>query len=185
MQFAFSQQSYRIHLEPHRQCQIQGMIVRSCPSRRATQQSCAHLQPAIRSLRLRQFHSSSSRRDEYGLPNHYETLELETNASPAEVKKYERPAKHTPHTLNLLTPHPDNSTNSPNRTTPTCTQTTQTPPSASSKSAKPTPPSARPRNAPATTATSYAHINHPPPPAVQQAATPPPQRPSAADQPAA
>lgn len=161
------------------QCGLHGMIARSCFSQR-TAQSCPRPRQLVRlsAMRRQHFHQTSSRRDD-GMPNHYATLDLPTNASAPEIKKYAL-HHHTRLSRNsadaTLT---DNSTNSPKPTTRTSTPTTLPPPNASSRSPKPTPPSAPRTRKPATTATSSAP-NHPPPPATRAAVFPPTPLPQAA-----
>ena len=67
------------------QCVLQGMIVRSCLLKQRTAQTCPLL--AFPSIGIRHFQQSFHHRDDHGMPNHYETLDLPTNASPAEIKK--------------------------------------------------------------------------------------------------
>ena len=60
------------------------MIIRSCLARRTAQSRS----PSFNPLLTRHFHQIFHRNDDHGMPNHYETLDLPTNASPGEIKKY-------------------------------------------------------------------------------------------------
>ena len=60
------------------------MIIRSCLARRTAQSRS----PSFNPLLTRHFHQTFHRNDDHGMPNHYETLDLPTNASPGEIKKY-------------------------------------------------------------------------------------------------
>lgn len=60
------------------------MILRSCAWKRTAAQ-CSHLE--------RRFHGSAGRRDERGMPNHYETLDVSMHASQKEIKKYDIPCE--------------------------------------------------------------------------------------------
>ena len=151
------------------------MIVRSCLARRTTQICSQPFNPLYQRGHVRNFHPSSRYNDDNGMPNYYETLDIPTNASPGEIKKYTSPMNNI-NPIRIPTNYPiDNSTNSPNPTTQTCTPTTATPPTASYKSARPTQPSAAPTNAPATIETSYALRTNPPPPTRPKAASHPPR----------
>ncbi|KAK3680317.1 hypothetical protein LTR37_021342 [Vermiconidia calcicola] len=82
------------------------MIIRPCLLQRTTETCLRAKQPIRIPLLRRHFHASSRRNDDNGIPNHYETLDLPTNASPGEVKKqfYKLSKSH----------HPDLHPNDPN-----------------------------------------------------------------------
>lgn len=44
--------------------------------------------PPLASRLQKAFHTTAIRNDASAVPNHYETLQIPTNASPSEVKKY-------------------------------------------------------------------------------------------------
>ncbi|KAF2166710.1 hypothetical protein M409DRAFT_54504 [Zasmidium cellare ATCC 36951] len=58
------------------------MILRSCVLKRTAAQ-CSHLEWPSK----RPFHASAGRRDDCGMPNHYETLEVSIHASQKDIKK--------------------------------------------------------------------------------------------------
>ncbi|KAF2480124.1 hypothetical protein BDY17DRAFT_256439 [Neohortaea acidophila] len=70
------------------------MIVQSCRARRPLR----HFSCLITAPHPRFFHSSPSQKDDHGIPNHYETLDIQPNASPVEVKKqfYKLSKSHHP-----------------------------------------------------------------------------------------
>lgn len=65
-------------------CRIYGMLARSCLLRRL-QPPCSR-QPTPSALLQRTFHQTAYPRASH-MPNHYETLDLPTHATPAEIKK--------------------------------------------------------------------------------------------------
>ena len=73
-------------------CRIQGMLVRSCLIRRL-QPTCSPQRVGINACttpsQSRAFHQTPYMGARPGMPNHYETLGIETSATPQEVKKYD------------------------------------------------------------------------------------------------
>jgi hypothetical protein len=83
-----------LHIPLDLRCRIQGMLVRSCLIRRLQptcppQRTHAGINTCLAPSQCRAFHQTPHIRARPGMPNHYETLDIPTNATPKDVKKYD------------------------------------------------------------------------------------------------